>query len=329
MTQSVTIVGAGAWGTALAQNFAMNRLRVHLWGRDEDQLNQIESGRENTHYLPSIRLSNDIVCEASLSSAVSAADIVLMVIPAQHMRSVAVAMAPNLKNSTTIISCAKGIEQRTGDVMSNVLKSTRQNHTIATLSGPSFAADVARGLPTAVTIAANNMSDALALCEILSNRQLRCYASDDLAGVDYGGALKNVLAIAAGMVHGRQLGASALAAITARGFAELQTVALALGAKPETLTGLSGLGDLILTCASEKSRNFAYGAAFGRGDDVSNLKLAEGVATAKVAAKIVRDNAINAPLIETISAVLDGALSLDNAMDLLMNRPVKPEASRA
>lgn len=326
MTDKIAVLGAGAWGTALAASFASNGQIVTLWGRDAAQLTDMQNTRCNSKYLPSMTLPENLGYSSTLEGAVVGARIILLVIPAQQMTSVVERLTSLSQDEVTLISCAKGIEQTSGNTMSQVLKNSAPNCDIATLSGPSFAADVVKGMPTAVTIAAEIMPKAMALCEKLSSAKLRCYASDDLIGVDYGGALKNVLAIAAGIVHGRELGASALAAITARGFAELQRMALALGAQPETLTGLSGLGDLILTCSSEKSRNFAYGAAIGRGDNVADLKLAEGVATAAIAAKIAQQNDIDAPIVQTVSAILSGSLSVDQAIHMLLSRPVKREA---
>lgn len=326
MSANIAVLGSGAWGTALAASFAENSHHVTLWGRDSTQLSLMRDARCNEKYLPGVTLPASLNYAEKLGDAVISAEIILLVIPAQQMSFIAEQMSDLAQGGATLVSCAKGIDQSTGDTMSQVLSRVTPQLNIAALSGPSFAADVVKGLPTAVTVAASNMPKAMELCEKLSSSKLRCYASDDLAGVDYGGALKNVLAIAAGIVHGRGLGASALAAITARGFAELQRMALALGSKPETLTGLSGLGDLILTCASEKSRNFAYGAAIGRGDDLQNMKLAEGVSTATIAAKIAHDNSIDAPIIKTVSEILAGDRSVDEAIHMLLSRPVRRES---
>ncbi|MEM9573806.1 MAG: NAD(P)H-dependent glycerol-3-phosphate dehydrogenase [Pseudomonadota bacterium] len=326
MSEKIAVLGAGAWGTALAASFAENGHNVTLWGRDAAQLRLMKETRSNVKYLPGVTLPAGLNFEEKLSQSINTAEIILLVIPAQQIASIAEQIRDLAQDGATLISCAKGIDQSTGHTMSQVLSRATPQFNIAALSGPSFAADVVEGLPTAVTIAAFDMPKAMALCEKLSSSKLRCYASDDLAGVDYGGALKNVLAIAAGIVHGRGLGASALAAITARGFAELQRMALALGSKPETLTGLSGLGDLILTCASEKSRNFAYGVAVGRGDDLKNMKLAEGVSTAAIAAKIAQDNNIDAPIIQTVSEILAGDLGVDEAIHMLLSRPVRRES---
>jgi glycerol-3-phosphate dehydrogenase (NAD(P)+) len=326
MSDKITVLGSGAWGTALASNQAANGKSVTLWGRDAAQLQLMRDTGRNEKYLSGIQLADTLGYEHDLQEAVRDADIILMVTPAQTLAATAEKIVPHIRSGAIIISCAKGIDQTTGETMGQVLHRIFPDHHVATLSGPSFAIDVAGNLPTAVTIAAGETETALALCAILSNKNLRCYASNDQLGVDYGGALKNVLAIAAGIVHGRALGASALAALTTRGFAELQRIALALGAQAETLNGLSGFGDLVLTCGSEKSRNFAYGAAIGRGSDLTNMKLAEGVKTARIAADIARENNIDAPLIFAVNELLSGSITVDTAIAQLMARPLKSES---
>lgn len=325
MSEKIAVLGSGAWGTALAASFAASGLAVTLWGRDSVTVEMLEKSKCNEKYLPGATLPPSLKYAANIDHAIADASTILLVVPAQQMALVATQAAEYAEGHATLVSCAKGIEQSTGKIMSEVLREAAPQLKNACLSGPSFAADVVQGLPTAVTIAAPEMSQALELSNKLSSSKLRCYASDDLIGVDLGGALKNVLAIAAGIVYGRGLGASALAALTARGFAELQRVALALGAKPETLTGLSGLGDLILTCASEKSRNFAYGAAIGRGNELAGMKLAEGVSTAAIAAQIAIEKQIDAPIVQTVSQILDGNLGVDEAIHMLLARPVRSE----
>lgn len=326
MSKKITVLGSGAWGTALASNQAANGQTVTLWGRDAAQMEHMRKTGENSKYLRGVKLSEALTYSDHVQDCVVNADIILLVTPAQTLAQTAQNITAHISDNAVLISCAKGIDQSTGETMGQILHRIFPGHQVATLSGPSFAIDVARNLPTAVTIAADETATALALCTTLSNKNLRCYASNDQLGVDYGGALKNVLAIAAGIVHGRSLGASALAALTTRGFTELQRVALSLGAQAETLHGLSGLGDLILTCSSEKSRNFAYGAAIGRGEDLANMKLAEGVKTAQVAAGIARANNIDAPLIFAVNELLSGSIDVDTAIAQLMARPIKSEA---
>ncbi|WP_026480282.1 NAD(P)H-dependent glycerol-3-phosphate dehydrogenase [Ahrensia sp. 13_GOM-1096m] len=326
MSNKITVLGSGAWGTALASNQAANGKTVTLWGRDPAQMQLMRESGRNDKYLSGVQLSTNLTFSDDLLESISGADIILLVTPAQTLADTAQKIAESIGSGTVIISCAKGINQNTGETMGQILHRIFPNHQVATLSGPSFAIDVASNLPTAVTIAADETKTALALCAALSNKNLRCYASNDQMGVDYGGALKNVLAIAAGIVHGRSLGASALAALTTRGFAELQRVALALGAQAETLSGLSGFGDLVLTSSSEKSRNFAYGAAIGRGEDLTHMKLAEGVKTAQIAASIAQNNNIDAPLIFAVNELLSGSINVDEAIAQLMARPLKSEA---
>lgn len=324
MSSKVAVVGAGAWGTALACAMARGG-PVTLWGRDTGVVRQINEERANSFYLGGTELPQAISATAEIAEALDGADHVLLAVPAQTLRHVVTAMVPFLDADMLLVSCAKGIERQSGDLMMDVLSETAPANRNAVLSGPSFAADVARGLPTAITLAMSDQDEALQAAQALARPGLRLYASGDPAGVEYGGALKNVLAIAAGIVAGKGLGASAQAALTTRGFAEMTRLALALGARAETLAGLSGLGDLILTCGSDQSRNFAYGRAIGRGEDTTGLKLAEGVATAGVAARIAAERQIDAPVISAAAAILDGGLDVDAAVTTLLARPLKAE----
>jgi glycerol-3-phosphate dehydrogenase (NAD(P)+) len=321
----IAVLGAGAWGTALAASFRRAGRDCLLWGRDAETVGAINDRHRNPRYLDDIALPEDLRATTDLGAALSGAAVIVLAVPAQTLRGFLSGMLGEAAPDAVFVSVAKGIDRDTGRTMSEIIGEIAGRGRAAVLSGPSFAADVAAGLPTAVTVAAHDIDTARALAETLSSRTLRCYASNDLTGVELGGALKNVLAIAAGIVHGRNLGASATAALTTRGFAELQRVASALGAKPETLAGLSGLGDLILTCTSEKSRNFTYGAALGRGEDLTGLKLAEGVYTAAVAAELARDRGIDAPIIFAVDAILAGRITIDEAVDGLMSRPLKTE----
>jgi len=325
---SVAVIGAGAWGTALAAAMARDGKPVGLWGRDAGVIAEIDAQRTNRFYLGDADLPANIAATTDACEALDDADMVLLATPAQTMRAVLTMMVPHLHPHMLLVSCAKGIERGSGDLMTEVMRRTAPANANAVLSGPSFAADVARGLPTAVTIAMADEARALAACRALARPGLRLYASGDVAGVEYGGALKNVLAIAAGIVAGRGLGASAQAALTTRGFAEMSRLAVALGGRTETLAGLSGLGDLILTCGSDQSRNFAYGLAIGRGADTSGLKLAEGVATAGTAARIAGEHGIEAPIIAAVAAIVDGSLDVDAAITTLLSRPIKSETEK-
>lgn len=321
----VTVLGAGAWGTALAASLARFGHETVVWGRDEAAVNAINRDGRNPAFLGDIALPERLRATLDAGEALSGAALALVAVPAQTVSAVMGDLAGLAPRFAVFVSCAKGIDGASGRTMAEIIAEHAGAARTAVLSGPSFAADVAAGLPTAVTVAAHDMHRARNIAQALSGRSLRCYASDDMRGVELGGALKNVLAIAAGMVHGRGLGASALAALTTRGFAELQRVAVPLGGRPETLAGLSGLGDLILTCGSEKSRNFAYGAALARGEPLERMKLAEGVHTAAIAARMARDHGLDAPIIAAVDDILAGRLTVDDATEQLMMRPLKSE----
>ncbi len=327
MNDAVTIVvlGGGAWGTALASSARRAGNRVRLWARDVETVEAISERRENHRYLPGIKLAEGIVATASMAQATAAADIVLAATPAQSLREMLSSAAGKVPADIPVVLCAKGIERDTGRLLSSVAEEILPENPIAALSGPSFATDVARGLPTAVVVAARNGDLAAELAAHLSAPQFRCYSSNDLTGVEIGGALKNVLAIGAGAVIGSGLGASAQAAMVTRGFVELRRIGAAFGAQPETLMGLSGLGDLVLTCGSGQSRNFAYGLALGKGETLAGRPLAEGVATAAIAAKIARDRVIEAPIVDAVDRILAGEIAIRDALAELMARPLKSE----
>ncbi|CCD88083.1 glycerol-3-phosphate dehydrogenase (NAD+) [Bradyrhizobium sp. ORS 285] len=321
--QTISIIGAGAWGTALAAVAARAGRAVTLFARDADHAARIAAARENPR-LPGIPLADSIAVTADLAQA-ARADAVLIVVPAQHLRGAVMHLAPLLKPGTPLVACAKGIEHGTHKFMTEVIAEAAPNATPAILSGPSFADDVARGLPTAVTLAAPDETLAADLVQALGSPTFRPYHSTDVRGVEIGGAAKNVLAIAAGIVAGRNLGASALAALTTRGFAELVRLGRAYGARSETLTGLSGLGDLILTCAGPQSRNFAAGLALGRGEPLPAGKLAEGQYTAPVLVELAASRGVEMPVAQAVAAILAGAVTIDAAIEALMMRPFKAE----
>jgi glycerol-3-phosphate dehydrogenase (NAD(P)+) len=323
----IGVIGAGAWGTALANAAALAGRDVILWGRDADEIAAMAAMRENRKRLPGVPLHERVKPVASLAEAADSRAL-LLAVPAQNLRSVCEALSLTTKTGIPAIITAKGIERETGLFMSDVVRDTLPGAMPAVLSGPSFADDVARGLPTAVVLAAPDDHVAQILAHALSSPRFRVYHGTDVRGVEIGGAAKNVLAIAAGIVEGRGLGESAKAALTARGFAELQRFATAYGGKPETLMGLSGLGDLILTCGSLKSRNFAFGHDLGRGlspAEAGQGKLAEGVFTAHVLVAMARARGIGVPVAEAVDAVLNGTMSVDKAVEALMTRPLKAE----
>lgn len=320
----IAVFGAGAWGTALA-NAAVHAGRdVTLLAREAETAAQMTRTRENPR-LPGIRIDDAVAISADLR-AVARADAVLLVTPAQAARLAAAALAPHLKKGTPVIACAKGIERGTRKFMTEVIGEALPDAVPAILSGPSFATDVAAGLPTAVTLAAREEAVAAALARALGSTSFRPYHTTDIRGVEIGGSAKNVLAIAAGIVAGRKLGASALAALTTRGFAELVRFGRAYDARTETLVGLSGLGDLILTCASPQSRNFSLGLALGRDDPrAAEGKLSEGAFTASVLIEMANARAIDMPVAQAVAAILSGQLTIDGAIEALMTRPFKAE----
>jgi len=320
---SIGVIGAGAWGTALANAIARTGREVTLWHHRPDAARAMQASRQSPH-LPGVKLEPSIVVTPDLAEA-AARDALLLVVPAQHSRAVCAQLAPLTRAQTPIIACAKGIERGTRRFMTEIVTETVPQARPAILSGPSFAADVARGLPTAVTLAATDLALAGALAQAIGSAAFRPYHASDVRGVEIGGAVKNVLAIAAGIVVGRQLGASALAALTTRGFAEMMRFGRALGARPETLTGLSGLGDLILTCSSAQSRNFAYGERLGRGAAADDGRLTEGHFTASVVGEIARENNLDMPIALMVDAVLGRALSIDEAIGELLARPLRAE----
>lgn len=322
----IGVIGAGAWGTALANAAAKAGREVVLHGRDPALIAAIEKSRSNEKYLPGIKLDDKVTPTTDLARA-AANDAVLLVTPTQSLRETAKMLAPLLAPGTPVVACSKGIEIGSKKFVTEVIEEVLPKSKPAILSGPGFAEDVARGLPTAVTLAAHDEALALELAGALSSQTFRLYHSSDVRGVEIGGAAKNVLAIAAGIVAGRKLGASAQAALVTRGFAELIRFARAYDAKPETLTGLSGLGDLILTCSSAQSRNYAFGASLGGSNsvDVRGKKLTEGVYTAPVLVEAARAKKIEMPIAEAVAAVLAGKVGIDAAIAGLLSRPLRQE----
>jgi glycerol-3-phosphate dehydrogenase (NAD(P)+) len=324
---TVTILGGGAWGTALACVAHRAGHTAKLWARDAKTVAAINKDRENHRYLPGVTLADSIEATVDVAAATTGADIILAATPAQTLRDLLRQASSKVSSGIPLVLCAKGIERETGRLLSSVAEEFLPNNPVAALSGPSFASDVSRGLPTAVVVAARDGALAAELAAHLSAPHFRCYSSDDLVGVEIGGALKNVLAIAAGATIGAGFGASAQAAMVTRGFVELRRVGAAFGARSETLMGLSGIGDLMLTCGSGQSRNFAYGLALGKGESLSGRPLAEGVATAAIAARIVRDRNIEAPIIDAVDRILAGKITIREAVAELMARPMKNETS--
>jgi len=320
--EHIAVLGGGAWGTALALTCARAGRDVTLWEFDAGNSEHLETKRES-RFLPGTRLNDKIAVTRDIALAAKA-QAILLVVPAQAIRSVLANISPSLTAKTPLIACAKGIERGTHKFMTEIVAECAPNTTPAILSGPSFAADVARGMPTAVTLATADEATATALAQAIGSPAFRPYHSTDVRGVEIGGAAKNVLAIAAGIVAGRNLGASALAALTTRGFAELVRFGRAHGAKPETMAGLSGLGDLLLTCSTPQSRNFSFGVALAKGEKPSE-KLAEGAFTAPVLLEMARAKQIDMPISAAVAAILDKTLSVDEAIGSLLARPIRSE----
>ncbi|MGE3064299.1 MAG: NAD(P)H-dependent glycerol-3-phosphate dehydrogenase [Hyphomicrobiaceae bacterium] len=323
------VIGAGAWGSALAQTIAGAGHDVVLWAREPEVVDEINTRHTNTPFLPDIPLDHRILATNDLA-LVAAQEAIVMVAPAQHVRAIGGALAQYMRAGVPVIICSKGIEQATGTLMGDVLAEALPGATIAALSGPSFATEIARGLPAALTLACADEGFGRRLVESLSTRRFRLYWSQDLVGVELGGAVKNVLAIAAGIVDGKALGASAHAAVVTRGFAELRRFGEALGARTETMMGLSGLGDLLLTCGSPQSRNMSLGRALGQGAALADVlgarrSVSEGVYTAAAVVGIATAKGIEMPIAAAVHGIVCGRLTVDDAIDDLMSRPLKPE----
>jgi len=327
--QRAGVIGAGAWGTALAQVCARAGLEALLWAREAEVVDAVNQTHENSLFLPNITLDDAVTATEDLASLASA-DLILAVVPAQHLRATMSALAPALRPGTPVVLCAKGVERGSLKLMTQVLRDVTPKARAAVLSGPSFAADVSRGLPTAVTLACADAELGRALAAAIATPTFRPYWTHDLIGAEAGGAIKNVLAIACGIVEGRGLGRSAHAAVITRGFAELTRMAVALGGEAQTVAGLCGLGDLVLTCSSSQSRNMSVGMALGRGLSLEQaltgkLTVAEGVASAPAVRSLAQNLGVETPICEAVAAVLAGEISLDGAIDGLLSRPLRAE----
>jgi len=323
-SRHVAVIGAGAWGTALASVFARAGHQVVLYGRDAAAVTEINASRTNAKYLGEVILPPTLQATGDIRECVRGAEFVFLVVPTQELRGIAGELAGHLSPAAVLVNCAKGIDRESGQLPHKVLAEALPGIACGVLSGPSFAEEVAAGKPTAVTLAMPDAGQAMKMAEALSTADLRIYASDDVAGVEAGGALKNVVAIAVGICRGMELGASAEAALIARGHAELTRLAVKLGAQPATLQGLAGLGDLVLTCSSPKSRNFSLGIALGRGGPLP-ARLAEGMYTAGIASDIAARHGVAAPIVEIVSLILSGKIGLEAAQAALLNRPVRLE----
>ena len=320
------IVGGGAWGTALAQVASAGGRETLLWAIEPEVVEAVNGRHENPVFLAGIPLNRSIHATADLAD-LDACDAWLVVTPAQHIRAV-LERAPTCDKP--LVLCSKGIEEASGELLHRVARRACPNAPVAVLSGPTFAHEVAKGLPTAVTLAAEDPALAEQLRERIALPTFRIYVSDDVAGAEIGGAVKNVLAIACGVVEGKGLGQNARAALVGRGFAEITRFGMAFGAQRETLAGLSGLGDLVLTCSSTSSRNYSLGLGIGQGRSAAELMsnrktVAEGAFTAPVLARLARDKGIEMPIVDAVDALIAGRANVDQALDALLTRPPRAE----
>ncbi|OWV90840.1 glycerol-3-phosphate dehydrogenase [Rhizobium sp. R72] len=327
MSEKIAVVGAGAFGTALAAVIALTESNaVTLIGRDPELIADLKAEHRHGAALPGIALPESLDFSAE-PDAIGDADIVLFAMPSQAQADAARQYQPYLASNAIVVTCAKGIERATGNLLTDMLEREIPGHAIAVLSGPGFAADIAKGLPTAMAIAAADMDVAERLAHAISGRTFRLYASSDRIGVQLGGALKNVLAIACGIVEGAGIGDSARAALIARGLAEMSRFVVAKGGQADTVRGLSGLGDLVLTATSHQSRNLRFGIALGRGETVNPAHgdLVEGAFAAAVASRLAQSLNVSMPITDAVSAIIEGKLGIAEAIDQLMTRPITTE----
>jgi glycerol-3-phosphate dehydrogenase (NAD(P)+) len=327
--QRLSIIGAGAWGTALAIAAHRAGRDVTIWAFEADVAAAINDSGQNSFYLPGFALDRSICATTDIAVA-ARADALLLTMPAQHLRRVAAGLAPHVKADTPVVICAKGIEVGTGALLSEVVSEVLPMAVPAVLSGPTFAAEVARGLPTAVTLAACDEQLAERLAAAIGTPHLRIYTATDVIGAEIGGAVKNVLAIACGIVGGRKLGDNTRAALITRGLAEILRLGLAKGAKLETLMGLSGIGDLTLTCNAMQSRNYSLGVALGQGKALADIlanrrSVAEGVFTASSVVSLARRLGVEMPICTAIDAIINHGADLNEAISRLLSRPLRPE----
>ena len=326
---NIAVLGAGAWGTALAIHAARQNNPTVMWSRTAEQAAALQKERENRRYLAGRDFPDGLVVSSDCAD-LGGSDCLILAVPAQHLRGVLTQVLPQLKKSLPLILCAKGVEIRSGLLMTEMIRDVAPAHPLCVLSGPSFAGDVAKGLPTAVTLAAEDSVWAAQFIESFASKALRIYDTDDIIGAEIGGAVKNVIAIACGVVEGRGLGDSARAALIARGLSEMMRLGLACGGRAETLVGLSGLGDLTLTCTAHQSRNYAVGFAVGQGESLdaylaSRHSVAEGVPSAQAIITLAHKRGVDLPICQAVFDLLHQAAPLDAVMTDLLNRPQRAE----
>ena len=328
----IGIIGAGAWGTALAQTMASAGRDVTLWAREPEVVEAIDTERENKQFLPGVTLHDNVRTTGSLTRATES-DIVLLVTPAQHVRKTLQALKADLTDGKPLVICAKGIEVETGYLMSHVAEEEIPITNIAVMAGPTFASELAQGLPTAVTIAASDSDTGEMLVNNLGTRNLRAYYSDDMTSAQIGSAVKNVIAIACGVIYGLQLGESARAALVTRGLAEMGRLAAAMGARRTTLMGMCGIGDLMLTCTSTQSRNYTLGTDLAAGKSIDEILAArggsvtEGIHTSEALMTMARNHAVDMPISKAVYECLHEGKDVHQAIDQMLERPLKPEGT--
>lgn len=326
---SIGIIGGGAWGTALAQALRATGAQVQILAREKKVVEDITLYHHNHDFLPGIKL--DVLVKATLNlSEMSVKDVLLLAVPAQHIRAMCKLLVGRIPKEVPFVVCAKGIETESGKLMSEIVTEILPEHPLATLSGPTFAAEVAKGLPAAVALASKDIALARHLAGSFGSKAFRPYSSSDVVGVEVAGALKNVIAIGCGIVIGKGLGENARAALMTRGLSEIAQLAIALGGKQETLMGLSGLGDLVLTCGSPQSRNMSLGIALGKGRKLQDIlgersSVSEGVATSAAALLLAKKHKIDTPIMAAIASILHANANIDQTIDALLARPLKGE----
>lgn len=323
----IGIIGAGAWGTALAQSLAGAGREVMIWAREPEIVQSINQSNENVLFLPGIKLHENIKATDSLTAAADS-DVILITTPAQHVRTTLQSLKAEVGDGKPFVICSKGVEIDTGMLMSQVASEVVPNGSFAILTGPTFATEIASGLPSAVTIACADKDVGAQLQEALGSRTLRTYLTDDVIGAQVGGAVKNVIAIACGVIHGKGLGESARAALVTRGLAEMSRLANAMGGRKETLMGQCGVGDLILTCSSMQSRNFSLGAALGEGKTLADIlasrnSVTEGVHTAKALIVMAKNNAVDMPIASAVNGCLNENISVNETIEKMLDRPLR------
>jgi glycerol-3-phosphate dehydrogenase (NAD(P)+) len=327
----ISVIGDGAWGTALALNMLANGHKVQIWGAFPDYLAEVHKRKENFKFLPGVKLPDELVLCSNIDEAVSGQDMLLLATPTQFLRGVLKKMAPSFTNSTPLINVAKGIEVNSWKRISEIVYDELGSVDFIDLSGPSHAEEVSRKVPTAVVAASENADSAMAVQKLMMNENFRVYTSNDVVGVELGGALKNVMAIAAGIIDGMKLGDNPKAAMMTRGIFEMGRLGEALGGQRSTFAGLSGIGDLIVTCCSGHSRNRHVGEELGRGRNMDDIQkemgmvVAEGVPTAKGARALAKKLNVPTPIIDEIYRIIYENRSVQEAISSLMNRDAKPE----